>query len=264
MLAPVVTLLVSAALAQADPATAGDDPSRDASERLAEMKEAAASYLVYWPGLESSPLKLIEEPVLRYSDNVTQVPDGSLYVWTHEGRPEAVVCIWYHPDGRRYHEFQSLSEEPLVAQAEGTVWWNPTEPGIDFREIADAELPAAGERQRLLQMRNLARRFTAAVSDGKYGRQELRLLSQPVYRYGDPEGMILDGAIFAFAKGTNPEILVLLEARKGADGSARWHFAPARMSSRKCEVQYRGKQVWDVPQTRWQRGPETYRNRVIR
>lgn len=263
--AHVLNLLCWAALIQADPlAPASAQPGSEGSERLAEMKDAAASYLVYRPGQASAPFALIEEPVLRYSDGVTQVPDGSLYLWTHQGRPEAVVCIWYHPDGRRYHEFQSLSEGLLVAEAEGMVWWKPEMPGVEFREMTDADPPAARKPQRLLQMRTLARRFSAAVSDEKYGRQELRLLAQPVYRYGSADEPVADGAVFAFAKGTNPEILVLIEARTADDGKRRWHYAPARMSSRRCEVHFDGRLAWDLPQTRWQRPTEPYRNRVIR
>lgn len=265
MVLPVLCLAGSTLLAQSDPATATEvDRGRDTSERLEEMKEAAASYVVSRLRNGSVPLTLIEEPVLRYSDNVTQVPDGSLYVWTSADRPEAVVCIWYHPDGRRYHEFQSLSESGLQAEAAGVVWWNPEEAGVEFREFPEAGSPAENERQRLLQMRSLARRFSAAVSDDKYGRQELRLLAQPVYRYGGPDRPVLDGAIFAFAKGTNPESLLLIEARRKEAGGYEWRYAPARMSSRRCEMQYDGKSVWDLPQTRWQRSFETYRNRVIR
>ena len=45
------------------------------------------------------------------------------------------------------------------------------------------------------------------------------LLSQPVYRYGRSDGDVADGAIFAFCKGTNPEVLLLLLA-KGSQRSA--------------------------------------------
>ena len=61
-------------------------------------------------------------------------------------------------------------------------------------------------------MRRLARQFSASVNDDKFGRQQLRLLSKPLYSYGKAGSQVLDGAIFAFAKGTNPEVLVLIEA----------------------------------------------------
>jgi hypothetical protein len=52
----------------------------------------------------------------------------------------------------------------------------------------------------------------------------LRMLAQPLYRYAAEAPV--DGAIFAFAQGTDPEVYLILESDEVGD---QWHFgfAPA-------------------------------------
>ena len=78
-------------------------------------------------------------------------------------------------------------------------------------------------------MRELTRDFSASIGRKVY-RHELRLLTQPLYRYEHKEGQVLDGALFAFAEGTDPELLLLVEARQRKDQPAEWQYAPARMN----------------------------------
>ena len=52
------------------------------------------------------------------------------------------------------------------------------------------------------------REFSGAFGYAQW-RHELRLMPQPLYRYdADDEGGTFDGALFAFAQGTDPEILL--------------------------------------------------------
>jgi len=85
--------------------------------------------------------------------------------------------------------------------------------------------------------------FSASVTDKKLGRQELRLLSKPLYRYSQPERGILDGAIFAFVLTTNPEFLVVVEAQN-VDGKSRWFYSPERFTGRQCDLRIQNQQVW--------------------
>ena len=73
---------------------------------------------------------------------------------------------------------------------------------------------------------------------------DLRLLPQPAYRYAE-EGKIVDGAVFIFAHGTNPECCVLLEAYQDGKGS-RYRYAVAPMSIYKLEARYKDAPVWSV------------------
>lgn len=76
--------------------------------------------------------------------------------------------------------------------------------------------------------------------------QELRALTHPIYRYGDGQAELVDGAIFAFAQATDPEILLLLEARRENGKPASWWWAAARMSMVPLDLKYRGQLVWNV------------------
>jgi hypothetical protein len=95
-------------------------------------------------------------------------------------------------------------------------------------------------------MRDLARRFSASVQR-QNSKWEMRLLTQPIYRYetSDESAAIVDGAIFAFVwtAGTDPEVLVAIEARNTEKG-VRWFYAPARFTNCEAWLQYQGKEVW--------------------
>ena len=81
-------------------------------------------------------------------------------------------------------------------------------------------------------MKTIAERFTAAVdTSGNFANPEqLRLLTTPIYRYSATAHGILDGALFAFVQGTNPEVLMLVEADATAPAATGWRYGFARMS----------------------------------
>jgi hypothetical protein len=76
-------------------------------------------------------------------------------------------------------------------------------------------------------------------------RWDLRLLPQPLYRYEKPEGDVVDGTLFAFvtSAGTDPEVVLALEARKAGESLA-WHYRAIRFSDSNLYVQHSGKEVW--------------------
>src|SRR5262249_11129578 len=123
--------------------------------------------------------------------------------------------------------------------------------------------PAATAVGRLSQMRTLAREYTGKVIGWENEQQELRLLTQPVVRYGRPDGPGVDGAMFAYCKGTNPEILLLLGAVENGK-ELEWKYAFARMTSRGCEVRRDEKVVWTATILRGGAPTDPYFNVVIR
>jgi hypothetical protein len=110
-------------------------------------------------------------------------------------------------------------------------------------------------------MRALSREFTVTML---YEAEpwELRLLTQPIFRYqpgrepsGSGEqsakegpGNWLDGALFTFVwtTGTDAELVLLFEAREH-EGAYRWHYSPVRMTTRDLTLKHNGLQVWQVP-----------------
>jgi hypothetical protein len=213
----------------------------------AYLKDALA-YQFFLDQAKRQPLELRREPVMRWTSSGDY--NGEVYVWTHQGAAVVVGCIFSGPgrnDTRHImHEFHSLAPHPLYSGGPGGSGWLPQEPGITLEPIPDAPEPARNQALRLTQMRDLARRFTAQV-DRENSKWEMRLLSQPIYRYeiSDEKSSIVDGAVFAFVwtAGTDPEALVVIEAKR-TDRGVRWHYAPARFTNREAWVQYQGKQVW--------------------
>jgi hypothetical protein len=98
-------------------------------------------------------------------------------------------------------------------------------------------------------MRTLAKGFGAELVDlrvnEKGERQTLRLLPQPVYRYESSNADVRDGAVFAIVLGTDPELFVLIEARRSED-SFRWQYGLARMNDDAMVVKYNDQEIWRV------------------
>jgi hypothetical protein len=92
-------------------------------------------------------------------------------------------------------------------------------------------------------MKGLARDFSASMVDADGESYELRLLTQPLIRYEPKDKEVLDGAVFAFSLGTDPEVLLLLEARAAGDAH-QWQYGLARFHYVDLKVQYKDKEVW--------------------
>jgi hypothetical protein len=212
----------------------------------AEYLADARKYSFHHDAERQHELKLVEKPVMRWATDDDW--SGDVFVWTHAGRPEVIGCILSGPgtSGRPvYHEFHLLAEQP-IAQVDLQTHrrWQP-ETGLPVSPIPEAPNPAESAAGRLVQMRQIARDFTANMeADGNW---ELRLLPQPLLRYGSETGELTDGALFTYvwSKGTDPEFVLLLECRRTGSGPA-WHYAPVRFSTRELWLTHHDKEVWRV------------------
>jgi len=97
----------------------------------------------------------------------------------------------------------------------------------------------------------MARDFSVV---GVYGRldeitkRQLRLLTQPIFRYEPTSGDVKDGAIFAFTHdvlGTDPDALVIVESRQ-VDGKVHWQYSFARFHFNELTGYHREKEAWKV------------------
>ena len=94
-------------------------------------------------------------------------------------------------------------------------------------------------------MKELAQEFDAhEFWEPENTRYPLRCLPKPVHRYNDMNAGLLDGAVFLFAHGTNPEILMLVEAHVKDGEPAKWHCGFAPMGSAELHVTRNNKQTW--------------------
>ncbi len=251
-----MTILSTAylALALLAQAPAGGQNADDAgAERLKFMTDSIRSYELHLAGDRSAFLKLQEKPVFRLGkQSADNLVDGAIFLWAGEnGRPEVAIQVFqikdsYYPQGLWIHEFSSLAPSTLTAVRSGRPWWAPTTAGLVFKPVPGASKPAESVAQRTRQMRALAADFRASDDFKRKGWSELRLLPTPISRYGESGTKLLDGALFAFVLGTDPEVFLFLEARPGKE-SPEWQYALAPMTIFAVKSSYQGKAVWELP-----------------
>jgi hypothetical protein len=94
-------------------------------------------------------------------------------------------------------------------------------------------------------LRSLSREFTGRSLSDAGQAWELRLLPQPLYRYESTDPDVLDGALFTLVSsaGTDPEIILLLEARKTPTGP-QWVYGAARFSDMNLWLKHKNQEVW--------------------
>ena len=237
------------AIARAPELTPVDKQQIDTALKLTTAE--AAKYSFALTGTDSRP-QLHEESLLRWSNPSVGEIHGNVFLWTVNERPAAIGSLykWFTPHTHMSHEFHSLSENPLAAKYEGNEVWRTKAAGVSFAALPEAPAPAATAPQRLLQMKRFAKDFAATKIERDGNKQELRLLTQPIYRYAAPAEHVQDGGLFVLVQGTDPEVFLLLEARGEAD-SSRWMFAAARMNGVGFELRYRDKPIWSVEIMPW-------------
>ena len=217
----------------------------DVETRHRRMLELARSYTLK---VGDEVVSLREKPLFRWSTPERQAIGGELYLWTHQGRPIATIGIWTYDDIKDSHELQSLASEPLVAVSPLFPEWRPIATSLTFREVEGVPPPDKSPVRRQTQMRNILRqKFSGQMTKDNNSQVELRLLPQPLFRYETLPPNVLDGAMFGLAFGTDPEILVLLEARKATSPGAQdsWFYAFAPSTSAKVIGRVDAVEVWN-------------------
>jgi hypothetical protein len=208
--------------------------------------------------------RLRPDSLLRWSNPTVGAVFGEVFIWTVEGRPAALGSV-YHRYDRPWGwnlELVSMSVSPLRATENNTTLWEAATPGIEFRPAPESSPPSQRSSTRLSQMRKFAERFSVELSDGRTDEEvtrQLRLLSQPLYRYSTPSEGIIDGALFAVVEGTDPELWILVEAVREADAMI-WQYAVARMDSWPMQVRFDGQvvQTWDKIEKPWAQRKANY------
>jgi hypothetical protein len=236
------------------PVSADDDAALDKAvkqERLEKARRFVESIEIREAGGNgsSSVVPVRTEPVLFFTDQPRNNPFGSVWIWGQSGRPSAIIEVYTSAGSDYANVIHSLSAGPLTGASSHGWTWAPDAPGISLRSLTGAPQPAERDAGRLTQLRALAREFGVVQReyfDQAGARSELRLLSNPIHRYRDPDRGILEGALFAFVHGeTNPEAILLVEALAGADAAA-WQFDFVRLGHAEMWARRGGEEVWHV------------------
>jgi hypothetical protein len=181
-------------------------------------------------------------------------------------RPQGIGSIFSHPSaGQRMivHELHSLSPAVLEPVRSSKNRWQP-KAGLAVQPIPGAPPPAESAKQRQFQLRALSREFAARSIDYDRRTWDLRLLPKALFQYESPDLGVLDGAVFAFvtSAGTDPEVVLLIEARKTESGP-QWQYAVARFSDYDLHVDHQKTEVWksirDAENTLYNDPQHTYR-----
>jgi hypothetical protein len=245
------TLLVGG-YASAQEQSPDDDVQR--KRRQALMEKAIARFEVRSDAIRDQPtLTFAAKPLLRYNDPTREyvanlLLDATVWRLGEAGRPTALVTLEIYSgsnkEGLLSYEFASLtgSEFSLQQKENAKIAWRATGSAMTMMPLTDAPIPAKTAVGRLTQMRQLARRFKVDERLGNGQTVECRLLAQPIDRYSSDADKITDGAIFAFANGTNPELGLLLEC-----DDERWSYGMVRLSSAEMTIEFGDREVAKFP-----------------
>ncbi|HEV3383199.1 MAG TPA: hypothetical protein VG097_00210 [Gemmata sp.] len=242
---------------------AGDDDGKKEEEarreqQLKNMKRSAAQYAISTADDRKRLFKFHENAAMRWNNPAGAAKDGAVFIWSDRGRPQAIMKLYTFDNERFFHEWQSLSESAIFLERDGKTVWNPTEPGIKFRELPDAPKVAESAAERLRQMKALAGKFSSIYTQipGESKPDELRLLIQPLFRFeASDDKQHLDGVIFGFARATDPIGLLIFEARRSGE-TYKWNYAFARMATGALTAKYGDKEIFSVDSYYANRGPK--------
>lgn len=226
-------------------------PSETEVVRILEpyFQEQAETYQFFLDAERTQKLELVEKPVMRWT---AEGNIGAVWVWTRQGRAEVIGCLGAYVNEKgqyeSFHEFHSLTLKPLQKVEIASIrTWDSQKPGVSLTVLESAPEPAASDKLRLVQMRSIAREFSVELNPEKKNTHQLRLATAPLYRYQSTNPDVTDGAIFSYLQdnGTDPECLLLIEARRTSNG-IRWQYAPLRFSWRALRVTHTDRDVWRV------------------
>jgi len=258
---PIFLLLGAVAVYAQEPNDSGPSESDGRYQFMQANAEAFSGNF-----REGEKIKSLDAPLLRWTNPYTNIRDGVLVGWVDEaGVPVAAAQICLTPNSTTQWaiELQSLSVESFTLSNDKIESWKPSRPGVQWHRYDKVGIPAKNEQRRLVQMRTLARRFRG---DDDFENEEsvLRLLPNPLVRYSKPDRGLVDGGMFALVHGTDPEMLVMIEARRDDNQQeAAYHWALAPMTSFELHGYLDHQQVWHKPQMTSNRPTDVFFQRLL-
>jgi len=236
---------------------AGPQGSATQPERLSAMRAIADSVKDVTAGPNPrQKLDRLAEPLYRYDDPARRYSDGTVWAWGRSGRPAALLTLTMQPapaSGFSWVvELTSLAPGPVAATFPVVAVWQPTDAGVVMRNFPGAPLPEENALKLFMQMKELVRHIKAhevLEPRNKLTREryELRALPSPVHRYSDEASGLIDGAIFLLSYGVNPELVLLVEARREGSSGPAWSYGFGRIAIAEVHVDFKAKEIWSHP-----------------
>lgn len=245
--------LVSVAIAEDSEPT--DDKRSLAEQRLEVMSTAMTAVSIRSSDPEV-PKQLHPNSLFRYDDETRGYVDGTVWKLGDKGRPLAIITSELHPNysdlgPRMVFDFLSITDKPFEVVANTVPRWAPSAPAVEMKPLPGAPVPAATAAKRLTQLKEQARRFSGTQDVEELTRTlvNLRLMPREIERYTPTGNEQADGAVFLFANGRNPAVVLLIET----DGS-EWQYGLGRLSLPSTLTMWLDDEmVWSAP-----RNPTVY------
>jgi hypothetical protein len=190
----------------------------------------------------------LQTSLLMTWQNPISGANGGVFVWTIAGRPVAVTKSHVNDRKQHYVETSIMLRDGLQSTQAGSAIWVPEASTSVVVPVSDLAPPRETRAGRLLQMRELAGSFEIEDHWGEDQEElyQLRMLPRPLYRYEAPMEHVIDGALFGYSQGTNPEAVVVIEALESASGSA-WRCQVSRLTGYAVTARRNGDVVLEVP-----------------
>lgn len=249
--AALALLIMGCWLGQSALAQGEQAPAVSAEEqRVAFLREKMSAYRLCSASAPELTYPLQEKLALRWTNPVSGVVDGGIFVWADQGRPMAIGKCFLNEAKEAWGEaIHSVSPNPMVMSRGEREVWKPAAAGVQFLTVGGPRTLADSTSGRLTQLRGLARQLEVV---GIWGEKEasewsLRMLTAPVHRYQSERESILEGAIFAFTQGgTNPEAIAIVEASQDEKG-VRWQLAVTRLTQYGIRAKLGERAIADLP-----------------
>lgn len=229
---------------------------RMAEARLKYMTRALAKYAVVVDGNSEEKATLDPKVTMRWSNPVGDVVDGLLTIYSTKPTARPAMIAHYHVhgsalNGLEMHEFADIHPGAVELYRGTRKIWSPKERYSRFQALPGAPEPSPKAALRLAQIKSMAERFE--VIDGfrapnsEPQPQPLRMMARPTCRYGDPDGELVDGALFTFVLATDPEACLVIEVHRSGKNYT-WEYAFFPMTIYSLDAKLDGKAVWNKPE----------------
>lgn len=248
----VLLVIAWCGLGQADQSDVQRQAEVDAWRQ--SLEKMTGEYRMSIPDQSKDPCPRVERPVFLWNQPVRHGQIGAIYLWLqHDERPAAIGTIFAWRPGTPawllMHEFHSLAQHSLTLDFRGRTVWAPTEPGLQWKPFEERIEVASSRQRQLTQIRQLAQKFRAHTVTLEKDTWELRLISRPLYEYATGDGeAVMCGAVFAMCHGTDPELILVIEA-KSTDTGRQYQFACGAFTDYELHCQFGDKEVWSAAAT---------------
>jgi hypothetical protein len=163
-----------------------------------------------------------------------------------------LIELWQAVNNRTRWAFCicNTSGGKLRASRAGDPWWGENDSAVELKDVPSAPVPSKDAAQRQRQIKLLAQKFTGhEFWDPDNSRYELRRLERPLHTYKDEENGVLEGGLYILANGTNPEIVLFLEARVDPKDNTKssWQYGVGRSAHAELHMEFDGKEVFEAP-----------------